>query len=298
MWHDARFSNMKALLAIVVLTILLGVFLFWRRGRSVAANPEVEEPVVRVVSAEDAARRALCLLAVRFRGDIEQLLVSIKETRPDIFKESIQDFQGTDNKLKEKLKRDGLWASLSNNERKLLEKPLGSFSEQDLINVAWRAEALLVSLWALGKHSEIPSYDAQAADAAPALFENLRFPDSVSDYISKAVLRPEAEISKARNLAELWHWRARTTELQVKGDNYNLPPGLTIPQILAMTSEKAKEDGLFVPIRNDFPAFGKAYAELTEEEWSIMQSIAMERHYALNWLCGFASDWDKVRTDT
>jgi hypothetical protein len=44
--------------------------------------------------------------------------------------------------------------------------------------------------------------------------------------------------------------------------------------------------------------FGKPYAELTESEWSTMQSIASERWYGLNWVCGYAMDWDKVPTDT
>ena len=53
-------------------------------------------------------------------------------------------------------------------------------------------------------------------------------------------------------------------------------------------------------IDNDFPAMGKAYRELDGREWSEVRSITMERHYALNWLCGLApnNQWDATPTDT
>ena len=53
-------------------------------------------------------------------------------------------------------------------------------------------------------------------------------------------------------------------------------------------------------IADDFPAKGKAYRDLTAEEWSELRSITAERHYALNWLCGRApkNKWDETPTDT
>jgi hypothetical protein len=35
-----------------------------------------------------------------------------------------------------------------------------------------------------------------------------------------------------------------------------------------------------------------------DSEWSEMTSIARERQYGLNWMCGYSSDWDDVPTDT
>ena len=53
-------------------------------------------------------------------------------------------------------------------------------------------------------------------------------------------------------------------------------------------------------IRDDFAVKGKSYAELSPEEWSEVQSISIERHRALNWLCGYSphNDWDTTPTDT
>jgi len=53
-------------------------------------------------------------------------------------------------------------------------------------------------------------------------------------------------------------------------------------------------------IDEDFPAFGRAYRDLSSDEWAAVKSIAMERHFALNWLCGYAPEngWDDTPTDT
>ena len=73
---------------------------------------------------------------------------------------------------------------------------------------------------------------------------------------------------------------------------------MTFEKIIAMTAAKAQKDGLFHAIDNDFPAFHKSYAKLSPSEWQTMSSISTERLYALNWLCGYANDWDDVSTDT
>jgi hypothetical protein len=68
-----------------------------------------------------------------------------------------------------------------------------------------------------------------------------------------------------------------------------------------MASVKAAEDGAFLaPICDDFPAFGKAYRDLSPDEFSIATSIAMERHRAFNWLSGRApgNRWTDTPTDT
>ena len=68
-----------------------------------------------------------------------------------------------------------------------------------------------------------------------------------------------------------------------------------------MAAEKAASDGLFEsPMGGDFSVFGRPYREISGEEWSQATSIAMERHRALNWLCGYApaNRWDETPTDT
>jgi hypothetical protein len=79
-----------------------------------------------------------------------------------------------------------------------------------------------------------------------------------ADFRRTAKLRSAEDIERARDLAERWHRRARTRQLG-EGDD---------PQV-----ERVDLD-----------------ADVT--------AAAVERHYVLNWLCGYASDWDSVPTDT
>jgi len=45
---------------------------------------------------------------------------------------------------------------------------------------------------------------------------------------------------------------------------------------------------------------GKAYRDLSAHEWHEVGSIAVQRHFTLNWLCGYAPEnrWDETPTDT
>ena len=79
-----------------------------------------------------------------------------------------------------------------------------------------------------------------------------------ADFRRTANLRSAEDIGRARDLAERWHGQARARQL---GDGDD-------PQV-----ERVALD-----------------ADVT--------AAAVERHYALNWLCGYASDWDSVPTDT
>jgi hypothetical protein len=78
-----------------------------------------------------------------------------------------------------------------------------------------------------------------------------------ADFRRTANLRSAEDIGRARDLAERWHGRARTRQLG-EGDH---------PRV-----ERVDLD-----------------ADVT--------AAAVERHYALNWLCGYASDWDSVPTE-
>ena len=168
---------------------------------------------------------------------------------------------------------------------------------QQRIDAGWLAESIACLHWALKIIPEMPSYDQEAShelvNALPA--------NSIKELIQQAHLRPKEEIKRQRNVAELWHWRARTRRLQEDGHLFQLPGGYTIEQVIELTALKGAESGdLPRPIGSDFPAMGKPYRDLSFEEFAILTSIAQERHKALNWLCGFSSSgqWADTPTDT
>lgn len=75
----------------------------------------------------------------------------------------------------------------------------------------------------------------------------------------------------------------------------------TYDDIVRVAAKRARQDGILsATVDDDFPAFGKAYRSLSADEWSCIRSITMERHFALNWLCGYApgNNWDETPTDT
>ncbi len=160
-------------------------------------------------------------------------------------------------------------------------------SDPDVVDAIWRGEALGTLLWALSL-VELPAYDT------PFDYDAL-----IAEPIDSPHLRPAAEIERARDAAQLWHWRARTTLLQAD-DSVELPERWqSFDQLIAATAMHGFESGLLpVPLRGDFRAFETVYRRLTPSQHAVAHSIAVERHHALNWLCGLGSTWEDVPTDT
>ena len=179
-------------------------------------------------------------------------------------------------------------APFSPHELQLLSRPPSDWDEQDVVDALWHGEALGTLAWALSLYEDMPRYDEPFDHVAVA--SGLGF--------EAARLRPAEALEEARETARLWHWRARTAQLQTEG-SLELPERWrSFDQLVAAAAMRGYEDGaLPAPLRGDFPAFGKIYRHLDETERSLALSIAAERHYALNWLLDGA-EWDEVTTDT
>lgn len=151
----------------------------------------------------------------------------------------------------------------------------------------WRGEALGTLLWSL-ELAGLPPYD-HPFDAAAVAGADL----------AAARLRDPEDVDLERQSARLWHWRARTTALQAGGE-VELPPRYaTFDQLIAATAMRGFEQELLpAPMRGDFPAYGKVYRHLSPEQLAEAQTIAAERHHALNWLCGLGTSWADVPLDT
>lgn len=163
----------------------------------------------------------------------------------------------------------------------------GQATEPAVVDAVWRGEALGTLLWAL-QVAELPAYDHPFDPEAVVALE----PD-------KGTLREAEDIELERDSARLWLWRARTTELQATGE-LDLPVRYaTFDQLIAATAMRGYEQGVLPsPMRGDFRAYGKVYRHLTPEQHLEAHSIAVERHHALNWLCGEGTSWDDVPLDT
>jgi hypothetical protein len=156
-----------------------------------------------------------------------------------------------------------------------------------VVDAVWRGEALGTLLWAL-QLLELPAYD-QPFDAE----------EVAAVELDDADLRGGDELELERDSARLWHWRGRTTSLQAAG-KLELPERYaTFDQLIAATAMRGYEQGVLpAPMRGDFRAYGKVYRHLSPEQHAEAHSIAVERHHALNWLCGAGETWDDVPLDT
>ena len=196
-----------------------------------------------------------------------------------------------------RLRQNGLWNAMDAAERRFMQAGPAEVTQKDRIDASWRTESIACLLWALGYISEVFPYDEQVN---PELTNKLPV-EPVEVLIKKAALRPREAIEKQRDIAELWHWRSRTRQLQESGHKFTFPDGMTIEKLLQTSSARAATCGdIPTPIGEDFPTFGKAYRDLTPEEYSRATSIAVERHHAFNWLCGLAPSnrWAETPTDT
>lgn len=206
--------------------------------------------------------------------------------------------------------RDEFWKRLGPYRKHLSPKEtvfsrmtLDSVADQPIVDAGWRIESLLTLLWALNVVDRLPDYDVQAH---PDMMNGFRDAE-MDEFVRGAELRPREEIDHARDVAESWHWRSRTRGLIEDGAEFPKDPQLaaagfySFDDIVRKTAALHADDGTFsAMIDEDYPALGKAYRDLTAEEWWNVRSVTMERHFALNWLCGYAPGhrWDDTPTDT
>jgi hypothetical protein len=234
---------------------------------------------------QNAAFRALCLGALITRGEIEHNLRT-------------QD----DDDHREEFERDSAdlsaWANtqdvshyLSEHEKELFARPAGEWTRQEIINAGWRTEGLGCLLWALSLLEEIPPYDVKFN--MQLLLDETGIGQNTRAFLQCVSLRPISCLEHSREVAELWHWRSRTNRLE--RNHVSGPMGAGFTGMLRQAVERAfYQQDIPRPIRGDFPAFGKPYAELTSDEYSRITSTAYERHHALNWLCGYTRNWDET----
>ena len=196
----------------------------------------------------------------------------------------------------------GWWKELSPLEREFAETTLLTMTDEQQVNASWRVEAIQLIMWALGMVPDLPPYGTQADSE---LLKGVPTKDAAK-FVRSARLRSRDELDRMRSLAELWHWRSRTRELIEQGQTLDAGPELkaagfeTFGDIVRFTANRSRDDGRLEVIDEDFGVNGKAYRDLSESEWTGVRSVTVERHFALNWLCGLApgNRWDETPTDT
>jgi hypothetical protein len=261
------------------------------RGRKLAAL-RVPPP-----SPQRVARRLVGLAVGYQRGFIESGARVMVEGRPDAAEALLRAFEEAREAIIEWVWAEELLPDLSLDEGLAVVTETGRLPDEIHADLSWNGEAAVPLLWALGLLDAMPPYDWNPP--TPPIRQHVPPRQSIPGFIGSAKLRAQAEIEAARNVAELWHWRARTTQLQREQPGHMVAGDWFRREVLANVARSSAERGDFpAAIDGDFPAFGKAYTALDEEQYGFCARLAQARHRALNWLCGYAERWDAVPTDT
>jgi hypothetical protein len=259
-------------------------------------NPTSQDVVRRLVILKSQVLYSFAI------SDLDWLKKDLSQRPVDQQKDILQKLKVVSNQIKSFLKSNNLWKHMVDSERYFIETDLLRMDIRAHYNATWRLESAVVLMWALRMIDEFPAFDAQTN---PETLKKIQ-DEYLLKFTGGEVLLPTDVLERQRSIAELWHWRSRTRELIERGDK--IPAEMTtklgftsFDQIIEMAANKALHDGEIPQIiDNDFVACGKAFRDLTDEEWQWVRSVIMERHYAMNWLCGYApgNKWDRTPTDT
>ncbi len=247
--------------------------------------PDEQEIEISLRSAEEVGARIVVLAALCRRLFLEDpQAVELLDEEPETERWD----------LKAWLDECGLSAIVTPEERRLLERPVGRLTPDELAQEPWLSEALTALAWAACLVDALPP-PVEPADVAPVL---ARIPapwDELRPFIGRLSLRSEAEIALERERAEIWAWRAGIEEERRSAR------GRAARDLQAVVEEVVKEavaSGLLPQAKlADFQVNGAPFSALSREQVEQIALIASARLHAFNWLCGFGETWDTVPLD-
>jgi hypothetical protein len=258
-------------------------------------------------SSKDAYRRLMILKYVIIHSYVNAPHEFLKQASEHWTKEEQVKFQNDLEKdtsdTISSMKSFGLWDYATKTEKDFLSSTGSKMDAKAQMNANWRMEAAIVLMWALRLVDSFPNMNEQSN---PELLKKVEI-NKLRLFINDLILRDQTEIKRMRDIIETWHWRVNTRRLIE--NNFNFQPdekmkiaGInSLDDIVRMTARSAYSNGdITEMIDDDFVFKGQAFRNLPSEDFNEVTSIIIERHFALNWLCGLAprNNWDETPTDT
>jgi len=246
--------------------------------------------------------RVLCLSSLVVRGLLESALARTNGPSEPT-------------RCHELLKRLGRWLTNQNfsnqftiEELETISTGSGEWTSNQHVEHGERMESLGILLWALTLEDDVPDYDQPfgwpdlepilgwpAEALVPASESRLaNFPRHGADLmLGITKLRPGPTLTAARGTADCWQWRTNVAAYQRA---YPVPPpGHDYAMLIGIAAEEAYAAGAIGrPIQNDFPLGGRPFASLPQTDQARCARLATARHLALDWLCGYATAWDRL----
>jgi uncharacterized protein DUF4272 len=221
------------------------------------------------------AWRALVLGAVAARAFLED---EPEEGREELRRGLLRRLEGL-----------GLVPELERGERRVLETPAGELPRRQAVNASWRSEGMAVLAWALGVF-ELPAHDV-SVDAGELIREKLGLlSEQPPPVLTAPRLRAPEELKRMERRLLAIHWRLREFSLRPRAMDF---------REFSRTAWMGPFELEGIPLAgNDLAIGGKPIAEADPERVHKSQSIALERHQAINWLMGQHWVYSLVDTST
>lgn len=238
-------------------------------------DEEYEDPVPP--TPERVARRALALTAVAARATLE--LDAPEMENADMHRQRMLKW----------IDELGIGDELEPDEWQVLQRPVGRLEQQSFINAMWRVEGLAVLAWALQVH-ELPPYDVLITP--PDLYQSMGLfkVDQARGILEAPNLRPLDELEGLAAHLLMLHWRLR---------EYSLRPQAMDFVAFSKKSWIGEFDiSNYRIIDNDLAIGDAAIHDAPDDAVQTVQSLAMERHLAINWLLGYSEVYSETDTST
>lgn len=240
----------------------------------------VMELPIAPLTPKRVAARALVLLALSYRGLLEQDAHTPHKPRAETLRHKLQQWVKS---------VEPVASELEAYEARILALPIGKGRAQDITHAIWRAEGAQVLLWALGAR-ELPSLEAQEHPYEVA--KDCEIMGSPSPKLLEVpALRPKAELQWMQQRLLALHWRA--VEFRVRGSHLDFVAIVQNQNFLqgADLSGVALSEG-------DISVKGKPLAKAGAASGQWFESITRERHQAINWLLGAWDTYSEVDVST
>ncbi len=215
-------------------------------------------------TAKRVARRAVALTLLTTRATLERDF-----GKSDAVPESFDRLQRWMTELR-------IGKELEPWEKQAITAPPGQLDRQAALNAMWRIEGLEVLTWALGLKG-LPRYDQMSDVDGPWTAVGLFDTEKVTKLLDRPTLRSPEELDGFRKQMLGYHWRLR---------EFRVRPGRMDFRAFAAKCWFGSFDLAGFELKDDELALhGQRLDEADEGVFGVCQSIVMERHQAVNWLC-------------
>jgi hypothetical protein len=235
---------------------------------------------IELRSAATVARRCIILSSVVQRIGIDSSALSLVHGDP----------YGAAYDLREWLRTEGLWGDLTPREAAFLSRPPEELVPNAVKNATIQLESLAAVGWALSMASILS--DGFASEITEVLSEVPDPWDKTAPWINSKSLRPESEIARIRERAELWEWRLAMEPYRRVLEGREL---MDLERTIKDTMRDGAMAGMLAPgKKGGFTIKGVPVTRLDPYALEELHMLAEERLLALNWICGYGDDWDSV----